>query len=101
MTATKQAKSKTNSLLYHFKGNVSWVLSLLTIIGIIFSVGRWSASLEYKSELNANNAKHYQEIATIKEEHMKELIRLQSEKMSIQNELIFFKTKYGKEENNE
>lgn len=96
MASIKQTKLQAKPWLSQLKDNVTWVLSLITIIGTIFGVGRWSAFLEYKAELNANNAKHYQEIATIKEEHMKELIRLQSEKVSLQNELTILKANSGK-----
>lgn len=101
MKTTKQQQTNSESLITHLRNNVSWVLSLLTIIGIIFGVGRWSASLEYRAEINANNARHYQEIATLKEEHVKELLKLETEKMKVQNELIILKAKSGKEVNHE
>lgn len=101
MKTTKQQHTNSGSLISQLRDNVSWVLSLLTIVGIIFGVGRWSAYLEYKAEINANNARHYQEIATLKEEHVKELFKLETEKMKVQNELIILKAKSGKEVNHE
>lgn len=97
MKTTKKQHTDSKYWMSKLKDNVSWILSLLTIVGIIFGVGRWSASLEYKAELNANNARHYQEIATLKEEHVKELLKLETEKMNIQNELTILKVKLGKE----
>lgn len=101
MKTSKQQHTNSESLISKLRDNVSWVLSLLTIVGIIFGVGRWSASLEYKAEINANNARHYQEIATLKEEHVKELFKLETEKMKVQNELTILKAKSGKEVNHE
>ena len=101
MKTNKQSKEKTYSRFSWVKDNVGWVLSLLTIIGFIFELGRWSATLEYKSELNANNARHYQEIATLKEEHLKEIIKLQSEKTAVQNELTILKVKLGRDNGHE
>lgn len=83
------------------RDNTSWVLSLLTIVGVIFGVGRWSASLEYKADLNAIKTRHYQEIATLKEEHVKELLKLETEKMNVQNELTILKAKLEKEVSHE
>lgn len=97
MKTTKQQNANTESWISKLKENASWVLSLLTIIGLIFGVGRWSASLEYKAELNANNARHFQEIATLKEEHVKELLKLETEKIQVQNELAILKSKIEKE----
>ena len=101
MKSNKQTKERTNTWLSWVRDNVGWLLSLCGIVGVIFGVGRWSASLEYKAELNAINARHYQEIATLKEEHLKELIKLESEKTNVQNELTILKAKLGKEGNHE
>ena len=92
---------KSDSWISKLKDNTSWVLSLLTIVGVIFGVGRWSASLEYKADLNAINTRHYQEIATLKEEHVKELLKLETEKMNVQNELTILKAKLEKEVSHE
>lgn len=101
MRISKQQQANSESWTTKLKDNASWVLSLLTIVGIIFGVGRWSASLEYKAELNAINTRHYQEIATLKEEHVKELLKLESEKINVQNELTILKAKFGKEVSHE
>lgn len=101
MKSNKQTKVQTHSWLSWVRDNVGWLLSLCGIVGVIFGVGRWSATLEYKAELNAINARHYQEIATLKEEHLKELIKLESEKTNVQNELTILKAKLGKEANHE
>ena len=101
MKTDKQTKAQTHTWLSWVKDNVGWVLSLCGIIGVIFGVGRWSATLEYKTEFNAINAKHYQEITTLKEEHNRELFKLESEKTNVQNELTILKAKLGKEDNHE
>lgn len=101
MKSNRQTKEQKITWLSKVKDNVGWVLSLCTVVGVIFGVGRWSATLEYKAELNAINARHYQEIATLKEEHLKEHFKLESEKTNIQNELTILKAKLGKEDNHE
>lgn len=101
MKSNKQDKERAYTWVLWFKDNVGWLLSLCGIVGAIFGIGRWSATLEYKAELNAINARHYQEIATLKEEHLKELFKLESEKANVQNELTIFKAKLGKEGNHE
>ena len=101
MKSNKQTKEQKYTWLLWVKDNVGWVLSLCGIVGAIFGVGRWSATLEYKAELNAINARHYQEIATLKEEHLKELFKLETEKTNVQNELTVLKAKLGKEGSHE
>lgn len=101
MKSNRQTKTPTYIWLSWVKDNVGWLLSLCGIVGVIFGVGRWSATLEYKTELNAINATHFQEIATLKEEHLRELFKLESEKTNVQNELTILKAKLGREDNHE
>lgn len=79
------------------KGNVGWIVGLLTIAGAIFSLGRWTASLEYKAEINEINAQHYREITSLRDEQLRELLQLQYQKQEVQNELNILKNTLRKE----
>ena len=80
------------------KENVGWLVGLLTIVGTIFTFGRWTASLEYKAEINEINAQHYREITSLRDEQLRELLQLQYQKQEIQNELNILKNTLLKEE---
>lgn len=94
----RKTETKQNDKFSWLKENVGWIVGLLTIAGAIYSLGRWTASLEYKAEINEINSQHYREITSLKEEQLRELLQLQSQKQEIQNELNIFKNTLRKEE---
>lgn len=94
----RKTQTKQNKWLSWVKENVGWIVGLLTIAGTIFSLGRWTASLEYKAEINEINAQHYREITSLRDAQLRELLQLQSQKQEIQNELNILKNSLRKEE---
>ena len=94
----RKTETKQTDKFSWIKENVGWIVGLLTIAGAIYSLGRWTASLEYKAEINEINSQHYREITSLKEEQLRELLQLQSQKQEIQNELNILKNTLRKEE---
>jgi len=94
----RKTETKQKVWFSWIKENVGWLVGLLTIAGAIFSLGRWTASLEYKAEINEINAQHYREITSLRDEQLRELLQLQSQKQEIQNELNILKNTLRKEE---
>ena len=89
----RKTETKKKDWFSWIKENVGWLVGLITIAGAIFSLGRWTASLEYKAEINEINAQHYREITSLRE-----LLQLKSQKQEIQNELNILKNTLRKEE---
>ena len=94
----RKTETKQKVWFSWIKENVGWLVGLLTIAGAIFSFGRWTASLEFKAEINEINAQHYREITSLRDEQLRELLQLQSQKQEIQNELNILKNTLRKEE---
>lgn len=94
----KKTETKHKDWFSWIKENVGWIVGLLTIAGGIYSLGRWTASLDYKAEINEINARHYREITSLRDEQLKELLQLQSQKQEIQNELNILKNTLLKKE---
>lgn len=93
----RKTQTKQNKWFSWIKENVGWIVGLLSIAGLLFSLGRWTASLEYKAEINEINAQHYREITSLRDEQLRELLQLQSQKLEIQNELNIVKNALRKE----
>ena len=45
----RKTETKKKDWFSWIKENVGWLVGLITIAGAIFSLGRWTASLEYKA----------------------------------------------------
>lgn len=91
ITNKQKVQHPEHNLFAKFKDSIGWVAGTITVLAIVYQAGKQVASFEYKSEINAINAKHFEEIVALKQEHIRELIKIEAEKQELKSELQILK----------
>ena len=100
MPSRTHNRTNNKSIWSKFKKNVGWIVSLLTIVSMLFGAGMWIQNIIDKAELHEINAQHYNELVTLKQSYFFDKVRLENENHDLKRKLKTFKSS-SKEVTNE
>lgn len=87
MTLKNRFTTTHESNTTKFKKNVGWIASALAIITLLFTSGMGLEKIIDDAEMHEINAKHYNEIVTLKQKHFDEMMQLKHENNELKTEL--------------